>query len=278
MMSGGVERKFQLIVPQSYDGKTPLPVVFGLHPLSISHVVVPSMIGLPDMAATYDFLGVAPSGLLDGTIPYWLAPPVQPNRDVQFITDLLDLVEAELCVDARRVFSTGMSNGGHMSSLLACRMPDRVTAVAPIAGVEFFELCRGRPVPVIAFHGTADPIVTYEGGGLNATRIADTQYWKGDVPPGLPVHHGVDAAMATWASHNGCDAEPVEEQVSPEVRRRTWRHCKADTTLYIIDGGGHAWPGRPVPQFEAPFGHGTTDIDATSLIFEFFFAHSRGGT
>jgi polyhydroxybutyrate depolymerase len=173
------------------------------------------------------------------------------------------------------VYSTGMSNGAQMSSLLACRIPNRITAVAPVAGVEFADACRGRPVPVIAFHGTADPIVTYEGGGLNAARIADVDYWKGNVPPGLPQHHGVDAAMQTWSKHNGCDAKPVEERVAPEVRRRTWRHCKADTILYVIDGGGHAWPGKPVPQFEASFGHATTQIDASTLIFKFLFAHQR---
>jgi polyhydroxybutyrate depolymerase len=276
MVSGGVERQFRLALPQTYDGKRPLPVVLALHPLSISHQFVAGMIGFGDMAAHYDFIGVVPSGRLDGTTPFWLAAPSVDNYDVQFISDLLDLLEAELCVDTARVYSTGISNGGQMSSLLACRLPNRITAVAPVAGVEFSEQCRGRPVPVIAFHGSADPIVTYEGGGLNATRIADTQYWKGNVPPGLPVHHGVDAAMGNWARHNHCDPTPVEERVSPEVRRRTWRHCKADTILYVVDGGGHAWPGKPVPSFEPTFGHGTTEIDASALIFQFFFDHSRG--
>lgn len=241
-----------------------------LHPLSIPHQIISGMTGFADMATRYDFIGVAPSGRLDGNTPYWLAVPSADDYDVEFIGDLLDLLEAELCVDRARVYSTGMSNGGQMSSLLACRLPDRITAVAPVAGVEFAETCRGRPVPVLGFHGTADPIVTYEGGGLNATRIADDQYWKGNVPPGLPVHGGVDAAMRTWASHNGCDPAPVEEQLSPEVRRRTWKHCDADTVLYAIDGGGHAWPGKPVPQFEAAFGPATTQI-------EFFFEHARTG-
>jgi polyhydroxybutyrate depolymerase len=77
--------------------------------------------------------------------------------------------------------------------------------------------------------------------------------------------------MRTWASHNGCDPAPVEEQVGTEVRRRTWKRCDADTVLYVIDGGGHAWPGKPVPQFEASFGRATTEIDASTLIFDFFF-------
>jgi polyhydroxybutyrate depolymerase len=271
MTSGGVEREFQMTVPKSYDGKRPLPLMLGLHALSIPHKVVAGMTGFADMATRYDFIGVAPAGRRDGAIPYWIAAPTRDNHDVAYIADLLDLLETEMCVDTARVYATGMSNGGQMSSLLACRLPDRFAAVAPVAGVEFSGGCRGAPVPVIAFHGTADPIVTYGGGGLNATRIADAQYWKGNVPPGLPQHQGVDAAMRTWAAHNGCDQEPVEEQVGAEVRRRSWRRCKADTILYVVDGGGHAWPGKPVPQFEASFGHGTTQIDASNLIFEFFF-------
>ena len=270
MTSQGVERRFQLTVPEGYDGTTPLPVVLGLHALTVSHQVVANMIGFADMADRYEFIGVAPSGRLDGATPYWLAAPAPENYDITFIDELLDRLEAELCVDPGRVFATGMSNGGQMSSLLACRLPDRFAAVAPVAGVEFFESCEDGPVPVIAFHGRVDPIVTYEGGGLNATRIADVQYWKGDVPDGLPEHEGVDAALATWARHNGCDPTFAEERVAASVRRRTWSGCEAETVLYVIDGGGHAWPGKPVPQFEAAFGPGTTEIDASSLIFRFF--------
>src|SRR5205085_4054456 len=94
---------------------------------------------------------------------------------------------------------------------------------------------------------------------------------------GLPVHHGVVAAMQTWAAHNGCTPPPVEVRIAPEVRRLTWRHCKAATVLYIVDGGGHAWPGKPVPAFETLFGHATTQIDATTLIFQFFFRQRSPG-
>ncbi|HKA92270.1 MAG TPA: hypothetical protein VKE97_00605 [Acidimicrobiia bacterium] len=277
MTSGGVERKFQLTMPPGYDGTKPLPVVLALHALSISYGFVAGMTGFADMEPRHPFIGVAPSGRYDGITPFWLAAPVPDNYDVKFVGDLLDELERELCVDTARVYSIGMSNGAQMSSLLACRMPGRISAVAAIAGVEFSDRCRGRPVPVMAFHGTADPIVTYDGGGLNATRIADAQYWKGNVPPGLPQHRGVDAAMRNWAAHNGCDRRPVEEQVASEVRRRTWKHCKAETVLYIVDGGGHAWPGKPVPQFEASFGHATTQIDASTLSFDFFFSHPRWG-
>jgi polyhydroxybutyrate depolymerase len=276
MTSGGEERRFQVSVPEGYDGREPLPVVLGLHGLTVDYRAIPALSGFDDMAGRYDFIAVSPSGRLDGTVPFWLAAPVAPNRDVTFVADLLDLLEAELCIDPSRVFSTGMSNGGQMSSLLACQLGDRVTAVAPLAGVEWPASCDGRPVPVMAFHGDADPIVTYEGGGLNAAAIADLHEWKGDLPTGVAEHRGVDEAMAGWAAHNGCDPEPQVEELTVEVSRSTWRGCEADTVLYRIVGGGHTWPGKPMPGFEATFGPTTTDIDATDLMFEFFLGPPPG--
>lgn len=272
LTSGGEERQYQLIVPKSYDGKTPLPVVFGLHSLTVDYHIVPPMAGFGDMAKNHDFIGVSPSGLLGPSgKPYWNAAPVKDNYDLTFITELLDHLEQTMCVDTARVFSVGMSNGAQMSSLLACRMGDRVTAIAPIAGVEYNDPCDGPPVPVIAFHGAADPIVPYAGGGLNSVTIADQNYYKGEVPPGTATPTGVDESMRRWAAHNGCAPDPVEERISPEVRKRTWQDCRAQTELYIVDNGGHAWPGKPQPAFENMFGHGTSDIDATNLIFQFFF-------
>ena len=61
-----------------------------------------------------------------------------------------------------------------------------------------------------------------------------------------------------------------EEDVAEAIRRFTWEGCEAETILYVQDGGGHAWPGKPMPQFEEMFGPGTTAIDATDLMFAFF--------
>jgi polyhydroxybutyrate depolymerase len=274
--SGGVERVYQLHVPESYDPKLPLPLVLGLHALTVRYEVVGALHGFADMGEQYDFIAVFPSGRFDATVPYWHAAPTTTNRDVAFLTDLLDQLESELCIDTAKVYATGMSNGAQMSSLLACRRPERITAVAPIAGAEFYEECEHQPVPVIAFHGTADPIVTYDGGGLNAATISREHHWNGEVPPGLPEHRGVDEAMRRWADNNGCDRGPVEDRVTPEVRRRTWRDCAADTVLYIVEEGGHSIPGRPVPGFENSFGLTTTDIDATQLMFEFFLGVPAG--
>ncbi len=190
-----------------------------------------------------------------------------------FLTELLDHLEATLCIDTARVFSVGMSNGAQMSSLLACRIPDRIAGIAPIAGVEFNEPCDGAPVPVIAFHGLLDPFVPYGGGGLNSVAIASQNLYQGKPPAGVATPTGVDESMRRWAQHNGCDARYVETRISPEVRKRAWTHCRAATEIYLVDNGGHAWPGYPQPAFEQSFGHGTTDINATTLMFAFFFDH-----
>lgn len=266
--SAGGNRHFQLDVPEGYDGSEPLPLMLGLHALTVPYTVVRGIYGFDDPPEPV--IGVYPSGLLDHGVPFWLALPVAPNRDVRFVDDLLDRLEAELCVDTSRVFSNGMSNGGQMSSLLACVDAPRIAGVALVAGVEFPAAgCDGRPVPVIAFHGDADPIVTYAGGGLNARTIAEQYEFHGPAPAGLPVHEGVDAAMANWAAHNGCEPEPVEDPVSAEVLHRTWTGCEAPTELYVVLGGGHTWPGRPVAGFEDQFGPTTTDVDATALLYDF---------
>jgi polyhydroxybutyrate depolymerase len=228
--------------------------------------------GFDEVQGPHRFITVSPSGLVS-TAPYWNAAPVADNADVEFLAGLLDHLEATLCIDTARVFSVGMSNGAQMSSLLACRLPDRIAGIAPIAGVEFNEPCDGAPVPVIAFHGSADPFVPYEGGGLNSVTIAASNLYGGTVPAGTASPTGVDESMARWARHNGCDTDYVETRVSGEVRKRTWQNCAAATELYLVDGGGHAWPGHCQPAFEASFGPCTDDIDATRLIWAFWFDH-----
>jgi poly(3-hydroxybutyrate) depolymerase len=66
----------------------------------------------------------------------------------------------------------------------------------------------------------------------------------------MPAPLGIDASMRLWAKHNGCNPKPVQIRIAFDVQRRTWTGCKAAMVLYIIDGGGHGWPGKPVPSME----------------------------
>jgi len=259
-----------MVVPPSYDGTTPFALVFGFHSLTVDYHVVAAMSGFPEMQRTRHFISVEPSGLIS-TAPYWNGAPVVDNYDLTFVGDLLDHLEATLCIDTARVFAVGMSNGAQMSSMLACRLGGRIDAIAPISGVEFNEPCETPPTPVIAFHGTADPYVPYGGGGLNSVTIASQNFYQGHVPAGTPDPTGVDESMRRWAEHNGCASGYDERIISSSVRKRTWSGCEAPTVLYIVVGGGHQWPGRPQAAFAATFGPGTTEIDATALMFDLFF-------
>jgi len=275
IVSGGLARTYELTVPASYTGKTPYALVFGLHPLSVSYQFMPSEVGFTTYQKKYHFIGVAPSGLTVPA-PFWDAAPSTPNYDVNFISQLMTHLEATLCIDTSRVFSTGISNGAQLSSLLGCRLSRRIAAIAPVEGVEYLAPCTGRPEPILAFHGTADPVLPYTGGGLNATTIAKLYAWHGVIPPDMPAPLGIDASMKLWARHNGCKPRPVQVRIAFDVQRRTWTGCKAATVLYIIDGGGHGWPGKPVPSMEKQFGHDTTSVDASALLFSFFFDRTGG--
>jgi polyhydroxybutyrate depolymerase len=272
MVVGGRDRTYEVDVPSSYTGKRPYGLVLGLHPLSVTYQFMPSEVGFAAMQQKYNFIGVAPSGLTTPT-PFWDAAPTTPNYDVTFLAALLTHLERTLCVNDAQVFSTGISNGAQMSSLLGCRMSHRLAGIAPVEGEEYLTPCNGRPMPILAFHGTADPVLPYSGGGLNATEIAKLYAWHGVIPTGMPKPLGIDESMSLWAKHNGCNPKPVEVRVAFDVQKRTWTGCRAKTVLYIIDGGGHGWPGKPVPAMEKQFGHDTSSIDASSLIFRFFFGH-----
>ena len=137
--------------------------------------------------------------------PHWnfttLGPlgPGAPD-DVAFIDDLLNAVEAELCIDSARVFSTGFSVGAGLSVRLACDLSDRIAAIAPVSGVYFppFNPRRipepgclsTRPVPVIAFHGTADPGVPFEGGERGMNRLVLLVIALAAIGGGLVLYRG----------------------------------------------------------------------------------------
>jgi polyhydroxybutyrate depolymerase len=113
----------------------------------------------------------------------------------------------------------------------------------------------------MVFHGTADPIVPYEGG----------EFDRSDVPfPYIPDW------VATLAQRNECDDDPLEIPASGEASGVRYTNCAADVTFYTIAGGGHTWPGgKPIPEWIA--GHTSQDIDATRTLWGFFLAHPLPG-
>jgi len=203
------------------------------------------------------FLVVAPQGQGQPRHFTLLGPAAGEQDDVQFVGDLLDHLAATLCIDRTRVYSTGMSNGGALTAVLACRMSDRIAAFASVAAVVWGPPCEAAgTVPIIAFHGTADPIVPFNGGRVNCC--------------GGQTIAGAPDTMANWARHDGCGAQFSDEPVKGSVIVRRWAGCRprGSVALYIVGGGGHTWPGaRGGGNF---LGGTNKDVDASAVIWDFF--------
>jgi polyhydroxybutyrate depolymerase len=215
------------------------------------------------LASQDGFLIVAPDG--QGAARHFnLTGEAGLQDDVGMVGALLDHLQERLCVDPARVYSTGMSDGGAMTSVLACRLPDRFAAFAPVAAIITGAVCStSTPVAIMGFAGTADPVVPFAGGEVQCC--------------GHPTIGGAADAMGGWASHNSCTGDPTDERIGTEVHRLTWNGCVAGSAVvfYIIDGGGHTWPGTAIPV--ASLGLTTQQVDASETIWTFFQEHARGG-
>jgi polyhydroxybutyrate depolymerase len=276
--SGGTERMYLLTTPAAHDGETPIPLVLDFHGLIEGAHIHSQMSSLGDLAKQEGFVVAFPNGTGDPL--RWNSNPAEENNpDIAYTSDLLDTLETELCIDTSRVYAAGLSNGAMMSSVLACRLSDRIAAVAPVAGVMAVDPCpAARAVPVVAFHGTADNFIPFNGGlggGLSFFTDPGAPTTSSTTVPVDLTGPGIPEAVAGWAERNGCEPEPSEEQVTDEVLLHTW-DCPdgADVQFYIVVGGGHAWPGSEFSKAQvAVMGHTTFDISANDLMWEFFQQH-----
>lgn len=277
LTSGGAERWYFRHVPSTYSATSPVPVVVDFHGYSEGALIHTKMSGLGAYGDTHGFVTVTPQG--SGVVAMW--DTALGSKDMRFVGDLLDDVERTVCVDADRVFVTGLSNGAFMTSAVACAYADRVAAVAPVAGIWHIDGCRpSRAVPVVAFHGTADGFVSYDGGiGKDALSLpAPDGSGKtiGDLAPGGVLEGpSIPEILAEWANRNRCDGKATETVVAADVTR-VGHSCPkgADVELYRVTGGGHTWPGSSFSQAVASvIGTTTMSISADEVMWRFFDAH-----
>ena len=255
----GLPRTARVHVPASYDPARPTPLVLDLHGYSMSGLTQAELTRLPAKADAAGFVVVHPDGT--GAPLGWNAGACCGTAastgvdDVGFVDALLAELDARLCVDPRRIYATGFSNGGFLAHRLACERADVFAAIAPVSGVIGVATCApSRPVPVLHVHGTADTVVPFAGS------------------PGLGFP-SVDATITGWIARDQCAAPAVETFAQGDARCVSYRGCAggAEVALCTITGGGHTWPsGGPFPG-----GHQSTDLDATATIWDFFVAHPR---
>ena len=240
LTSGGRERTYRLFVPPGYDGRTLLPLVLDLHGSG----------GTADRQAETSRFETLAAG--EGVLVATLQAAAEGNRwnvpitserpdDVRYVSDVIDDVAKRACTDERRVYATGFSGGARMSSLLACKLNDRIAAIAPMAGLRWPDRCEGRAVPVLTFHGLADPQNTYDGHV--ASRAGE---WDESVPE----------ALAGWAKHNKCKGDAVLDDPPGPLSTLSYKGCAAEVRLVRIDGLVHTWA--------------RNEVDATAEAWKFF--------
>lgn len=218
-MVDGTARKFVLDVPSGYEANKPYRLVFVWHPLngSADSVVSEGYNGLKQ-ASNGGAIFVAPDGL-DGSNAeasgrgWWNVN----DRDMKFLTAMLARLQAGLCIDQDRIFSTGFSFGGMMSYAVGYEF-DVFRAIAPCSGdmqVIPHDATYTRPLPILAFHGNNDTFVTTARGR---------------------------AARDKYLARNQCGTETQPVAPSPCVE---YQGCSAPTTWCEFPGGHNTWSEQP---------------------------------
>ena len=269
LQAGGESRGYFLYIPSTWHRGRPAPLVLVFHGGGGRASDIAPHTGFSRLAEREGFLVAYPQGI-DGrwNDGRWFAAAT--HDDVGFVRALLDTLGRELGVDPRRVYATGISNGAMFSYRLACDLPGTFAAVAPVAGAMPADLAPGcertAPVSVIAFQGTADPLMPYGGGGVarRRGRVLSAQ-----------------RSIAFWGMVAGCSGTPTTTDEADRatdgtrVRRTLLGGCREgrEVELNTIEGGGHTWPGGPAAGRWV--GRVSREVEATEVIWEFFARHPR---
>jgi polyhydroxybutyrate depolymerase len=271
---GGHQRTAVVHVPTGYRLSSPIPLVLNMHGSQSTAVEQEAFSGMDATADQDTFIVVYPQGgIPSGSGFEWNVPaeplfggravPAGSPDDVAYLEGLVTTLEQRYCIDQHRVYATGFSGGARMASQLGCDASGMIAAIAPVSGLRLPSPCPStRPVPVVAFHGTADPVDPYNGNGQN--------YWT----------YGVPVAAQRWSAHNGCATTPTVTQPAGGVRLTSYGNCRggAAVELYTITGEGHEWPGGPrLPKsLTRVLGPQSSAVDASAVMWAFFLAHPLG--
>lgn len=269
-------RTFGVHVP-ARAGTAPFPVVVNFHGGGSNAAQQRGYSGMDAVADRHGFIVVYPDGTgLLARQARLLAfnagrccPPATMNNvdDVGFTHAIIDLLGERFPVDGRRIYATGMSNGGMMAHRMAAESP-LVAAVASVAGqLNVASFAPKRAVPVMEFHSVDDRRAPY--GSVKSS--------GGIFPP-------VEAGISQWAAHNGCPPRPtvgrtvagekgtLNEGQTVTVLSYGPGRDGSEVVLYKLTGAGHVWPGATtsLPRLLGP---PTTLVDANEVMWRFFAAH-----
>ena len=272
LWSGGTMRTFRVYIPAIYDGQTPRPMVINFHGNTQTATGFENVTNFRGIADTANFILITPNGTVNPQFPQsqqgWSTfTCCSTVDDVVFVSDLIDTLADQYNIDHARIYASGFSNGGFMVYDLACKLSERIAAVASVAGTMItsrIQSCNPkRVVPVMAIHGTFDANVPFSGGLI---AFADTLA-------------SVNAVLGFWAGFDGCSTTPVITNLpnintndGSTVQQHLYPDCGDGSSVEFLKVilGNHSWPGWP--------GNANQDIKAEVEIWRFFSQHDLNGT
>ncbi|MEM7401411.1 MAG: PHB depolymerase family esterase [Pseudomonadota bacterium] len=276
LVHDGYEREYIIYKQASIQNLNKLPLLIALHggggtsKQLISHTKRRFNI----LADAESFYVVYPQGLKkgwnDGRNDLKQFATVNNIDDVGYIQKLIHYLTSKYNIDVKRIFVTGISNGGFMSFRLACELEDEINAIAPLTATiseDVFKSCNGNSnVGLMLMNGTEDPIVPYDGGyvelfGKKRGKIASTRM-----------------TIDRWLEMLRCKNEPIISELPDNEKDGTtvttfeYRQCNGNGTisLYRINGGGHTWPGAKSHNLKRIVGKTSQELIACDTIWEFF--------
>ena len=274
---GGRDRYYEVHVPPGYKPGKPTPVIMALHGGVGNACITRFLSGLDKLADREGFIfiypaGTGPNSMLKDRMLHWNygAPFADEKRDktddVGYIRAVLDDAAQCFSIDAKRVFATGISNGAQMCYRLICELSARIAAIAPVSGprpVGEFVAAPTHPVSIMAFHGKMDTFIPFDGGTI------PTKAYK-PYP-----QHPVEEVIQSWVKFDGCTGKPTEKTVNQAHCRQWEGKDGSEIVFWILDDGGHTWPGGHTSKTETKGGVGpvSPSINASELMWAFFQQH-----
>ncbi|NNF00299.1 MAG: esterase [Pyrinomonadaceae bacterium] len=282
LQHGGVERTYHIHLPPGFDKNKPAPLVLALHGGGGKGTKFNELTAEGTLEKAADERGVVivyPEGINrqwnDGRNDIFRRG--KPKDDVGFISKLIDKMAAEYGIDRKRVYSTGISNGGFMSVRLALELSEKITAVAPVTAqlsVAIKDKKPKLPISIMVLNGTEDPLVPYDGGHVRLFRFGRS---RGEI---LSTAETIDR----FRRHNDCSDLPEKKKLNDldpndgttvEVEKYKCEKDATEVVLVKVIGGGHTWPGGKQYLSSRLVGTVSRDINASEMILDFFLKHSR---
>ncbi|KAI4141162.1 MAG: hypothetical protein LQ340_007710 [Diploschistes diacapsis] len=267
-------REYILDLPQSWKVEQPSPLIIAFHGKNQENLEFRKQTQLSEHHFNNEAIVAYPQAIDKQWTGDPASPPLSQIDDIKFAGHLIEHVTQIFCVDMRRIYAVGFSNGGGLTQLLACdpTVSSKLAAVAIASGAFYldeslkeplFGHCTPAhtPLPAMEFHGTKDPVIHYHGKGTPDGQTFDIANWG-----------------PTWAERNGCQAGQESENTmlfGNLVERMAWKcGSSKDTVLhYCIQDFGHGWPSAQ-KQGDDDQRYGPSPFNATPIIMEFFGKHT----